>query len=127
MSNYVDGFALPVPKEHLNEYKKVSEAVAKILLEHGALSYQEYVGDTTEMEGTKSFQSVVEAKENDAVLFGWIVFESRESRDQVNKLIAEDPRMKDLVEPLTNPERLIFDASRMVYGGFQPLVQLDKA
>lgn len=127
MSNYVDGFALPVPKEHLNEYKKVSEAVAKILLEHGALSYQEYVGDTTEMEGTKSFQSVVEAKENDAVLFGWIVFESRESRDQVNKLVAEDPRMKALVDPLTNPERLIFDAPRMVYGGFQPLVQLDKA
>lgn len=124
MSNYIDGFALPVPKEHLDEYIAVSEAVAKILLEHGALSYQEYVGDPTEMEGTRSFHTVVDAKENEAVLYGWIVFESRESRDKVNKLVAEDPRMKDLVDPLTNPERLIFDATRMIYGGFAPLVQL---
>jgi uncharacterized protein YbaA (DUF1428 family) len=51
------------------------------------------------------------------------VFPSKEIRDLANKNIPADPRMTELVTPLTNPEKLIFDASRMVYGGFKPLVQ----
>ena len=64
------------------------------------------------------------AKNDDTIVFGWVVFESREARDLANERVAVDPRMTDLIDPLTHSSRPIFDAKRMVYGGFQSLVQL---
>ncbi|WP_297797527.1 DUF1428 domain-containing protein [uncultured Eudoraea sp.] len=124
MTNYIDGFVLPVPRIHLNEYKRVAETVAKIWKEYGALAYFEYVGDDLKLEGTRSFPDLIDAKEDEVIVFGWVVFESREMRDLANKQVPDDPRMKDLIAPLTDPSQLVFDATRMVYGGFQPLVQL---
>ena len=123
MTNYIDGFVLPVPRILLNEYKIVAEKVAEIWKEYGALAYFEYVGEDLTLEGTRSFNEIVDAKENEAIVFGWVIFPSKEIRDLANKQVPADPRMTVLVTPLTNPTRLIFDASRMVYGGFQPLVQ----
>lgn len=123
MTNYIDGFVLPVPRIHLNEYKLVAETVAKIWKEHGALAYFEYVGEDLKLEGTRSFPELLDANEDEAIVFGWVVFESREARDLANKLVAADPRMTDLIAPLTDRSRMVFDAKRMVYGGFQPLVQ----
>ena len=122
MTNYIDGFVLPVPRIHLNEYKSISEKVAEIWKEYGALAYSEYVGEDLTLEGTRSFMTTVDANEDDAIIFGWVVFTSKETRDLANKQVPNDPRMTALVAPLTDPERLIFDASRMVYGGFEPLV-----
>ena len=123
MTNYIDGFTLPVPRNHLDEYKHVSEAVAEIWKEHGALAYFEYVGEDLKLEGTRSFPELVGAKEDEATVFGWVVFDSREARDLANERVAADPRMIDLIGPLTDPSRMIFDAKRMVYGGFESLVQ----
>lgn len=123
MPDYIDGFVLPIPRNHLTEYKAVAEKVAEIWKGHGALAYFEYVADDLKLEGTRSFAEAAKAKEDDAVVFGWVVFGSRETRDLANERVAADPRMADLVGPLTDSTRLIFDATRMVYGGFQPLVQ----
>jgi len=123
MPNYIDGFILPVPKIHLGEYKGVAEKVAEIWKEHGALAYFEFVGEDLKLEGTRSFVEVVDLKKDEAIVFGWVLFPSKETRDVANKQVPNDPRMTELVAPLTDPKRLIFDASRMVYGGFQPLVQ----
>jgi uncharacterized protein YbaA (DUF1428 family) len=122
MENYIDGFVLPVPRVHLNEYKGVAEKVAEIWKEYGAIAYFEFVGDDLSLEGTKSFIKTVDAKEDEEIVFGWVVFPSKEIRDLANKKVPTDPRMAELVVPLTNPKKLIFDASRMVYGGFKPLV-----
>ena len=123
MTNYIDGFVLPVPRNHLNQYRHVAEAVAKIWKEHGALAYFEYVGEDLKLEGTRSFPELVDAKEDEAIVFGWVVFDSREARDLANERVAADPRMTDLIDPLTDPSGMVFDAKRMVYGGFQPLIQ----
>ncbi|WP_051315875.1 DUF1428 domain-containing protein [Algoriphagus vanfongensis] len=123
MERYIDGFVFPVPRIHLHEYKSVAEKVAEIWKEHGALDYFEYVGDDLKLEGTRSFIELVDLKEDEVVVFGWVVFPSKEVRDRANKEVPADLRMTDLVAPLINPQRLIFDAERMVYGGFQPLVQ----
>ena len=122
MSNYIDGFVLPIPRNHLDEYKRVADTVAMIWKEHGALAYFEYVGDDLKLEGTRSFVELVDSKEDEAIVFGWVVFDSRETRDLVNERVATDPRMTDLIAPLTDPSRIIFDAQRMAYGGFQSLV-----
>ena len=123
MRNYIDGFVLPVPKIHLKEYGQVSEKVAEIWKEYGALDYFEYVGEDLTLEGTRSFINAVVAKEDEVIVFGWVVFPSKKIRDLANKQVPNDPRMTKLVAPLTIPEKLIFDASRMVYGGFQSLSQ----
>lgn len=126
MANYIDGFVLPVPQKHLDEYKGVAEKVAEIWKEYGALAYFECVGDDLKLEGTRSFVEVVDLKPHEAVVFGWVVFPSKEVRDEANTQVPNDSRMNTLVTPLLDPERLIFDAGRMVYGGFQPLVESDK-
>lgn len=124
MKNYIDGFVFPISKKHLNEYQQVAESVAKIWKEHGALAYFEYVSDGFKMEGIRSFQEIVEINDNETIVFGWVAFDSKEARDRIHELVANDKRMNDLVAPLMNPSRMIFNAERMVYGGFQPLVHV---
>ena len=127
MANYIDGFVLPVPRDRVNEYKRVAEAVAEIWKEHGALDYLEYVGDDMNREGTRSFTDLIAATEDETIVFGWVVFDSREARDLVNDKVAADPRMVDVIAPLLDPSTPVFDAKRMAYGGFQSLVRSSNA
>lgn len=122
MENYIDGFVFPLPRIHLDEYKKVAEKVAEIWKEYGATAYFEFIGDDMTLTGTRSFIDTVVAKEGEEIVFGWVVFPSKEVRDLANQKVPLDPRMTALVAPLMNPEKLIFDASRMIYGGFKPLI-----
>lgn len=123
MANYIDGFVFPILRNHLIEYQSVAQRVAEIWKEYGALAYCEYVGDDMSLEGTRSFPRILNIKENETIVFGWVSFESKEVRDRANKQVAADPRMVDLVGPLTDPSRMIFDASKMVYGGFKASIQ----
>jgi len=122
MENYIDGFVLPVPRTYLKEYKNVAEKVAEIWKEYGALEYFEYVGEDLKLDGTRSFIDIVDLKKDEIIVFGWGVFRSKEIRDRANKQVPADSRMTELVASLTDPKKLIFDAKRMVYGGFQPLI-----
>lgn len=123
MSNYIDGFVFPILKNHLEEYKKIATQVGEIWKEYGALNYVECLGDHLNFEGTKSFSDVLNTQENEVVIFGWVTFPSKEIRDLAHKKVPEDPRMNELVAPLMNPEKLVFDASRMVFGGFETFSQ----
>ncbi|QNJ97640.1 DUF1428 domain-containing protein [Constantimarinum furrinae] len=122
MTNYIDGFVVPIPRIYLEEYKKAAEKIAEIWKEYGALAYFEFVGDDLFLEGTTSFTDAIEAQEDEDIVFGWVLFPSKEIRDLANKKVPEDPRMAALVAPLINSDKLIFDAGRMVYGGFTSLV-----
>lgn len=118
-STYIDGFAFPVARNRLDEYRRLAAAAAEIWKEHGALDYREYVGDDLMLEGTRPFPAVLAATEGEAIVFGWVEFESREARDLANKKVAADPRMAALMESSDSG----FDAGRMAYGGFRLLVQ----
>lgn len=118
MAHYVDGFVFPVPRSRLGDYQRMVKAAAEIWKEHGALDYREYVGDDLHREGLRSFVEVVGATNDDAIVFGWVTFESREARDRVNEKVAADPRMAELMASSNSG----FDAARMAYGGFTSLV-----
>ncbi|MEM8681063.1 MAG: DUF1428 domain-containing protein [Planctomycetota bacterium] len=122
MAHYVDGFVLPIPHNRLDDYRRVAEAVAEIWKEYGAMEYVECAADDMYREGTRSFAELVTARQGETVVFGWVVFESREARDRANQKVAADPRMTDLIAPLLDPSALVFDAERMAYGGFTTLV-----
>ncbi|MDJ0711872.1 MAG: DUF1428 domain-containing protein [Woeseiaceae bacterium] len=119
MANYIDGFVLPIPRARLDVYKRIVEAVAEIWKEHGALDYREYIGDDLSLEGTRSFTELSAASEGEAIIFGWVEFESRAARDIANEKVAADPRMAKLVDTPDSG----FDAERMAYGGFQSFVR----
>ncbi len=121
MANYIDGFVLPIPRASVEQYKRVAQEVAAIWKEHGALDYYEYVGDDMIREGTRSFTDFADATAEETIVFGFVVFDSRETRDGANRKVETDPRMTDLVNPLLDDG--VFDAERMAYGGFKMLAR----
>ena len=120
MAKYIDGFIHPIPRDHLNEYTHLVESIAEIWKEHGAIDYKEYIGDDMKLAGTLSFTDLLDTEEDDTIIFGWVVFDSREARDLANAKVAVDPRMAALVASSNSG----FNAKRMAYGGFELLVQL---
>ena len=118
MSHYIDGFVFPIPRQQLGDYQQLAESVAEIWCEHGALEYREFVGDDLSLPGTLPFPDVLAAGAGDAIVFGWVKFDSREARDQANEKVAADPRVAKLMGSLDTG----FDAARMAYGGFRTLV-----
>ncbi|KTD25400.1 Uncharacterized conserved protein [Legionella lansingensis] len=117
---YVDGFVLPIPSNKIQEYRSMAEAAGKIWLEHGALAFRECVADDTEAKDMISFPNLAKAKNNETVVFSYIVFKSKEHRDEVNKKVMDDPRIKQSCEQYGT----VFDYKRMAYGGFKVLVDL---
>jgi uncharacterized protein YbaA (DUF1428 family) len=119
---YVDGFVLAVPKSKLGDYKKIATKAGKIWLEHGALDFRECVADDVKVGKVTSFPQAVKLKPDEVVVFSYIVYRNRASRDKVNKKVMEDPRLNDMMAGKDMP----FDGKRMVYGGFETLVSLSK-
>ncbi len=119
---YVDGFVVPVPKANLDAYKKMASAAAVVWKEHGALDYKECVIEDARIEGMYSFLDLTGVKEDETVVFAYIVYKSRAHRDEVNAKVMADPRLKEMC-PASNPDVVMpFDCARMAYGGFQTLV-----
>jgi uncharacterized protein YbaA (DUF1428 family) len=113
---YVDGFIVPVPRDRMDDYRKLSEACGKVWMEHGALSYVECVADDAPHGELTSFPRAVMAKDEETVVFSWITYESREKRDEVNAKVMSDERLKALAGD--SP----FDGKRLIYGGFKTFI-----
>ncbi len=114
---YVDGFIVPVPKAKLDAYRELATKAASVWREHGALEYHECIAEDVKTGVITSFPQAVELEPDEIVVFAWIVYESREHRDQVNEKAMNDPRMAK-----GDPESMPFDEKRMIYGGFSSFV-----
>lgn len=125
MGKYVDGFVLVVPKGKEAEYQKMAEMGRDSWMKHGALQYFECKGDDLkqqEMGNLKSraYKEMTGAGDDDNVWYSWIVFESKEHRDEVNKkVMAEMEAMGDGESDFDMPN----DIQKMAYGGFQVVVE----
>lgn len=115
---YVDGFVLAVPKQNLEAYRKMARTAGEIWKEYGALAYVECTGDDVPYGELTSFPRAVQAKEDETVVFAWIVYESRQKRDEINAKVMEDERLGGRVTDMP------FDGKRMIYGGFETFVEL---
>lgn len=119
---YVDGYVLPVPKRNLGAYRRMAAKAGRIWREHGAVEYRECVGDDLAVKGLMPFPRQMRLKPGETVVFSWIVFKSRSHRDRVNAKVMKDPRLASMMDPKAMP----FDGKRMIYGGFQPVVEILK-
>ena len=118
MSRYVDGFIVPVPKNNLQAYRKLSEQSGKVWKEYGALEFIECVADDVKPGKSTSFPQSVKLKKGEIVVFSYIVYKSRAHRDKVMAKVMKDPRMDTEKMKKAMP----FDPKRMVWGGFKVLV-----
>ena len=119
MTHYVDGYVLPVPKAKIGEYREMAAKAAKLWREHGALQAWECVAEDVKPGKVTSFPQAVQLKDDETVVFSWIVFENREQRDRINEKVMADPRLKDMMDPQSLP----FDGMRMFWGGFETIVE----
>lgn len=115
---YVDGFVLAVPKANIEAYKKMATVGGDVWKEHGALAYVECIGDDVPYGELTSFPRAVQAKDDEVVVFSWIVYASRADRDAILAKVMADPRL--------GPDKweMPFDAKRMIYGGFEAFLML---
>jgi uncharacterized protein YbaA (DUF1428 family) len=118
---YVDGFVIAVPKNRVSEYQKLAREAGAIWMDHGALSVVETIADDVPYGELTSFPRAVQANDDETVVFSWITYESREARDEINKKVMADSRMQG------DASEVPFDAKRMIYGGFTPLVELARS
>lgn len=125
MAKYVDGFVLVIPKDKTEEYKKMAEDGRDIWIKNGALGFYESRGDDLkphEMgdQKTRLFTEMTGAKSDETVWFSFIIFKSKEHRDEVNKKVMAEmnEQMKDQKDM-----QMPFDMKRMSYGGFQVEVE----
>lgn len=116
---YVDGFVVPVPKDRLADYKKLARKAGKVWREHGALAYTECVADDVKPGKRTSFPQSVKLKEDEVVVFAWIVYKNRRDRDRINAAAMNDPRLSGF-----DPKTMPFDGKRMFFGGFKTMVEL---
>ena len=125
MAKYVDGFVLVVPKDKVEAYKKMAEDGRDTWMKCGALEYYECQGNDLvpqEMGGEKAraFPEMAGATSEDTVWFSFIVFASKEHRDEVNAKVMEEMGKKmEEGKDMSMP----FDMKRMAYGGFQVEVE----
>jgi uncharacterized protein YbaA (DUF1428 family) len=117
---YVDGFVTPVPKKKLAEYRRMARLVGKVWREHGALEYREWIADDVKWGKRTSFLRAVKQGAGETVCFAYVVYKSRADRNRVNGKAMKDQRLARMMNPKTLP----FDAKRMIWGGFKPLVSL---
>lgn len=115
---YIDGSVAAVPKANKEEFKKFSDFTTKLLFEFGAVRVVDTWGDDVPPGKTTDFYGAVKAKENEAIVFSWIEWPSKDVRNAAMKKMMEDPRMKDQPMP--------FDGLRMIYGGFESITDKTK-
>lgn len=125
MAKYVDGFVLVVPKGKEAEYQKMAEMGRDSWMKHGALQYFECKGDDLKQqemgdEKSRAFAEMAGASGEENVWFSFIVFESKEHRDEVNKKVMEE--MNEAYKDQTDFE-MPTDMKRMAYGGFEVAVE----
>jgi uncharacterized protein YbaA (DUF1428 family) len=114
--SYVDGIVAAVPTGNREAYRKHAEEALAVFREYGATRCVECWGDDVPEGEVTSFSMAVKRKDDETVIFSWIEWPSKAARDEGMAKAMADPRFA----PGANP--MPFDGKRMIYGGFQPII-----
>jgi uncharacterized protein YbaA (DUF1428 family) len=121
---YIDGFVIAVPTANKDQFIEHARKADSVFLELGATRILECWADDVSHGKQTDFYRAVEAKEDESVVFSWIEWPDKPTRDaamgSMEELMKTDPRM----DPASNP--MPFDGKRLIYGGFAPVVTLEK-
>ena len=117
--SYIDGFVIPVPAGKKQEYLTLAAEAAPIFKEHGATRVVECWGDDVPDGKTTDFRRAVKAEDGETVVFSWISWPSKAARDEGQRKFMADARIQAMGEAMP------FDGKRMIFGGFDVLLDSD--
>lgn len=115
--SYVDGFVIAVPNTNRESFIKHANTVDAIFLEFGATRVLECWGDDVPEGKLTDFHRAVQATPDESVVFSWIEWPDKATRDTAMEKFMKDPRMEALRD-------CPFDGKRMIFGGFVPVVSM---
>lgn len=115
--SYVDGFVAAVPRANKEAYLRTARAGAKLFVAWGATRVVENWEDDVPNGKITDFRRAVAAKEDEVIVFSWIEYPDKATRNAVQKRMMEDPEMGAMEMP--------FDMGRMIFGGFETLLSTD--
>jgi len=117
---YTDGFVVPVPEGKADAYQQLAAKMAKVFRQHGATRVVEALSDDVPKGEVTDFYRAVKAEGDEKVVFSFIEWPDKETRDQAWQKIMADESLK--------PEGdMPFAGQRMFWGGFEPIVDTAKA
>lgn len=114
--SYIDGFIVAVPKANKQAYIGNANKALPLFKEFGNARMVEAWGDDVHVGKLTDFRMAVKAEEGEEVVFSWMEYPDKETRDAAGKKVMSDPRMEAMSCDMA------FDAKRMVYGGFAPML-----
>lgn len=119
--SYIDGFVIAVPAANKQQFIDHARKLDPIFIELGAIRVVETWGDDVPDGKLTDFRKSVQATGDEVVVFSWIEWPDKATRDAGMKKVMEDPRM----DP-SNPDNppMPFDGKRMIFGGFEPVVDI---
>ena len=121
--SYIDGFVVPVKTSRKQEYVEMAAKQSKRYLGWGATAVFECWGDDVPDGKVTDFRRAVAAEPDETIVFSYVVWPSKEAREAGNKKMMEDPEIqKEMAEAKDPP----FSMKRMIYGGFAPIVELQR-
>jgi uncharacterized protein YbaA (DUF1428 family) len=115
--SYMDGFVIPVPKGNREKYKELAAYAAPIFVEHGALRVVECWADDVKPGKVNDFRTAVIAEDGEEVVFSWIEWPDKATRDAGAEKVMNDLRMQP-----KEGEEMPFSGQRLIYGGFEVLL-----
>jgi uncharacterized protein YbaA (DUF1428 family) len=118
MPRYVDGFDIPIARKNVPAYRRMATLASRVWMDHGALEYFECVGEELAAPYGKPFNKQVKLARGETIVFAWIVFRSKAQRNKVNAAVMKDPRLAGM-----DMKKMPFDVKKMVYGGFDVMVE----
>ncbi len=113
--SYIDGMIAAVPKANKDAYLAYARALAPIFREYGAMKLVDTWGNDVPDGKVTDFRRAVQANADETVVFSWITWPDKATRDAGWPKIMQDPRMAEMKMP--------FDGKRMVHGGFERLLE----
>ena len=120
--SYIDGFIAAVPTDRKQDFIDHATKANTAFMEMGALRVRECWGDDVPTGKQTDFQSAVAAKDDETIIFSWVEWPDKATRDAVWTKMEETSKSDDRLNPEKNP--MPFDGARMIYGGFTPVVSL---
>lgn len=114
---YIDGFVVPVPPGKKEAYREMASETGKLFLEYGAERVVECWGDDVPHGKMTDFYRAVDAQEGEGLVLAWIVWPSKEAHDEGHEKARADPRMQPR-------EDMPLDLKRMIFGGFEVIVDI---
>jgi len=110
--SYIDGFVAAVPTANEAAYLEHARSIADVFRGLGALRQVQCWGDDVKEGHTTDFRRAVQATEDESVVFAWIEWPDKATRDAAIARVTNDPPARDMP----------FDGKRVIYGGFRPIV-----